>query len=125
MAQYCSLRYPLIDGHGTCGSRGPNERPAAQRYTEARLAPLAMELLGEIDENTVDFTETYDGQHQRPGGVPARFRHLLVTGGGGTAVGTATHIPPHHPPEAPDRTVHVSGSPAPHVAGMLWLGRRP
>ena len=65
MAQDFSLRYPLIDGHGNFGSPDPNDRPAAPRYTEARLAPLAMELLGEIDEDTVDFGETYDGQHQR------------------------------------------------------------
>ena len=65
MAQDFSLRYPLIDGHGNFGSPDPNDRPAAPRYTEARLAPLAMELLGEIDEDTVDFAETYDGQHQR------------------------------------------------------------
>jgi DNA gyrase subunit A len=96
MAQDFSLRYPLIDGHGNFGSPDPNDRPAAQRYTEARLAPLAMELLGEIDENTVDFTETYDGQHQQPVVVPARFPNLLVNGGGGIAVGMATNIPPHN-----------------------------
>ena len=65
MAQDFSLRYPLIDGHGNFGSPDPNDRPAAPRYTEARLAPLAMELLGEIDEDTVDFADTYDGQNQR------------------------------------------------------------
>src|SRR5881394_3441793 len=64
MAQDFSLRYPLIDGHGNFGSPDPNDRPAASRYTEARLAPLAMRLLGEIDENTVDLTDTYDGQNQ-------------------------------------------------------------
>src|SRR3954449_7428183 len=66
MAQDFSLRYPLVDGHGNFGSPDPADRPAASRYTEARLAPLAMELLGEIDEETVDFADTYDGQHQEP-----------------------------------------------------------
>ncbi len=70
MAQDFSLRYPLIDGHGNFGSPDPADRPAAPRYTEARLAPLAMELLGEIDEDTVDFGDTYDGQHQEPQVLP-------------------------------------------------------
>ena len=80
MAQDFSLRYPLVDGHGNFGSPDPADRPAAPRYTEARLAQLAMELLGEIDEETVDFGDTYDGQHQQPLGVagalpePARER---------------------------------------------------
>src|SRR5512138_3221293 len=81
MAQDFSLRYPLIDGHGNFGSPDPNDRPAAQRYTEARLAPLAMELLGEIDEDTVDFGDTYDGQHRQPEVLPARFPNLLINGG--------------------------------------------
>ena len=75
MAQDFSLRYPLIDGHGNFGS--PNDRPAAARYTEARLSPLAMELLGEIDEDTVDFGDTYDGRNREPLVVPARFPNLL------------------------------------------------
>src|SRR3954454_19961280 len=66
MAQDFSLRYPLVNGHGNFGSPDPADRPAASRYTEARLAALAMELLGEIDEETVDFADTYDGQHQEP-----------------------------------------------------------
>ena len=81
MAQDFSLRYPLIDGHGNFGSPDPNDRPGAARYTEARLAPLAMELLGEIDEDTVDWSPNYDGSHRAarraPGPVPepARQRH--------------------------------------------------
>src|SRR5256885_730562 len=78
MAQEFSLRYPLIDGHGNFGSPDPNDSPAAQRYTEARLAPLAMELIGEIDENTVDLADTYDGPNQEPVVLPARFPHQLV-----------------------------------------------
>jgi DNA gyrase subunit A len=107
MAQDFSLRYPLVDGHGNFGSPDPADRPAAPRYTEARLAPLAMELLGEIDENTVDFGDTYDGQHQEPLVLPARFPNLLVNGGGGIAVGMATNIPPHNLREVIDATLHL------------------
>src|SRR5262245_43191007 len=78
MAQDFSLRYPLIDGHGNFGSPDPNDRPAAMRYTEARLAPLAMQLLGEIDEETVDFSPTYDGSNVEPVVLPSRFPNLLV-----------------------------------------------
>ena len=119
MAQDFSLRYPLIDGHGNFGSPDPNDRPAAQRYTEARLAPLAMELLGEIDENTVDFIETYDGQHQQPVVVPARFPNLLVNGGGGIAVGMATNIPPHNLREVIDATVHLIDHPDATVEDLM------
>jgi DNA gyrase subunit A len=111
MAQEFSLRYPLIDGHGNFGSPDPNDSPAAQRYTEARLAPLAMELIGEIDENTVDLADTYDGQNQEPVVLPARFPNLLVNGGGGIAVGMATNIPPHNLNEVIDACVHVLDNP--------------
>src|SRR4051794_16351139 len=121
MAQDFSLRYPLIDGHGNFGSPDPNDRPAAQRYTEARLAPLAMELLGqgEIDENTVDFGETYDGQHEQPLVLPARFPNLLVNGGGGIAVGMATNIPPHNLREIIDATVHLIDHPDATVEDLM------
>jgi DNA gyrase subunit A len=111
MAQDFSLRYPLIDGHGNFGSPDPNDSPAAQRYTEARLSPLAMELIGEIDENTVDFADTYDGQNQEPVVLPARFPNLLVNGGGGIAVGMATNIPPHNLNEVIDACIHVLENP--------------
>ena len=111
MAQEFSLRYPLIDGHGNFGSPDPNDSPAAQRYTEARLAALAMELIGEIDENTVDVADTYDGQNQEPVVLPARFPNLLVNGGGGIAVGMATNIPPHNLNEIIDACVHVLDNP--------------
>ena len=111
MAQDFSLRYPLVDGHGNFGSPDPADRPAAPRYTEARLAPLAMELLGEIDEDTVDFDDTYDGQHQEPAVLPARFPNLLVNGGGGIAVGMATNIPPHNLREVIDATLHLIDHP--------------
>jgi DNA gyrase subunit A len=111
MAQEFSLRYPLVDGHGNFGSPDPNDSPAAQRYTEARLAPLAMELIGEIDEGTVDLTDTYDGQNQEPVVLPARFPNLLVNGGGGIAVGMATNIPPHNLNEVIDACIHVLDNP--------------
>src|SRR5947208_6481125 len=111
MAQDFSLRYPLVDGHGNFGSPDPADRPAASRYTEARLAPLAMELLGEIDEETVDFADTYDGQHQEPTVLPSRFPNLLVNGGGGIAVGMATNIPPHNLREVIDATLHLIDNP--------------
>src|SRR5882762_6342669 len=107
MAQDFSLRYPLVDGHGNFGSPDPNDRPAAMRYTESRLAPLAMRLLGEIDEDTVDFTDTYDGNTQEPVVLPARYPNLLVNGGGGIAVGMATNIPPHNIGEVIDAVTHV------------------
>jgi DNA gyrase subunit A len=111
MAQDFSLRYPLVDGHGNFGSPDPADRPAAPRYTEARLAPLAMELLGEIDEETVDYEDTYDGQHQQPSVLPARFPNLLVNGGGGIAVGMATNIPPHNLREVIDAVLHLIDNP--------------
>ena len=100
---------------GTSARPTPNDRPAAPRYTEARLAPLAMELLGEIDEDTVDFADTYDGQNQEPVVLPARFPNLLVNGGGGIAVGMATNIPPHNLREVIDAAVHLHRQPRRHA----------
>jgi DNA gyrase subunit A len=117
MAQDFSLRYPLIDGHGNFGS--PNDRPAASRYTEARLSPLAMELLGEIDEDTVDFGDTYDGRNREPLVVPARFPNLLVNGGGGIAVGMATNIPPHNLTEVINATLHLIDNPEATVEDLM------
>ena len=95
MAQPWSLRYPLVDGQGNFGSPG-NDPPAAMRYTEARLTPLAMDMLREIDEETVDFVPNYDGRVQEPTVLPSRFPNLLANGSGGIAVGMATNIPPHN-----------------------------
>jgi len=118
MAQDFSLRYPLIDGHGNFGSPDPNDRPAASRYTEARLAPLAMELLASIDEETVDMQTTYDGSTTEPIVLPARFPNLLVNGGGGIAVGMATNIPPHNLREVIDATVHLLDHPEATVGDL-------
>src|ERR1700710_2675503 len=95
MAQPWSLRYPLVDGQGNFGSPA-NAPPAAMRYTEARLTPLAMEMLREIDEETVDFIPNYDGRVQEPTVLPSRFPNLLANGSGGMAVGMATNMPPHN-----------------------------
>ena len=95
LAQPWSLRYPLVDGNGNFGSPG-NDPPAAMRYTECRLDPLAMEMMRDIDEDTVDFSPNYDGRAQEPDVLPSRFPNLLVNGSAGIAVGMATNIPPHN-----------------------------
>jgi DNA gyrase subunit A len=125
MAQEFSLRYPLIDGHGNFGSPDPNDSPAAQRYTEARLAPLAMELIGEIDEGTVDLADTYDGQNQEPVVLPARFPNLLVNGGGGIAVGMATNIPSHNLNEVIDACIHVLDNPDAKPSDLMRFVKGP
>jgi DNA gyrase subunit A len=95
LAQHWSLRYPLVDGNGNFGSPG-NDPAAAMRYTEARMAPLAMEIMRDIDEETVDFIANYDGRSHEPLVLPSRFPNLLVNGSAGIAVGMATNIPPHN-----------------------------
>jgi len=109
MAQPFSLRHPLIDFHGNYGS--PDFGPAASRYTECRLHPLAMQLLSDIDENTVDMVPTYDASREEPTVLPARFPNLLVNGSQGIAVGMATNIPPHNLGEVIDATVHLIDHP--------------
>ena len=109
MAQPFSLRHPLIDFHGNYGS--PDFGPAASRYTECRLHPLAMQLLADIDENTVDMIPTYDGSREQPVVLPARFPNLLVNGSQGIAVGMATNIPPHNLGEVIDATIHLIDNP--------------
>ncbi len=95
MTQSWSMRVPLIDGQGNFGSMDPDP-PASMRYTEARLAKVAMTLLDDLDKDTVDFTPNYDGSREEPQVLPARFPNLLVNGAGGIAVGMATNIPPHN-----------------------------
>jgi DNA gyrase subunit A len=139
LAQPWSLRYPLVDGNGNFGSPG-DDPPAAQRYTEAKLAPLAMELLRDIDQDTVDFGDNYDGRSQEPTVLPSRYPNLLVNGAAGIAVGMATNIPPHnlrevasavqwaleHPDASPEETLaacmaRVQGPDFP--TGALIMGR--
>ena len=95
LAQPWAMRYPLVDGNGNFGSRG-NDPAAAMRYTECRMAPLAMELLRDIDKETVDFSPNYDGRSHEPDVLPSRYPNLLVNGSAGIAVGMATNIPPHN-----------------------------
>jgi len=109
MGQSFSLRNPLIDPHGNFGS--PDDPPAAYRYTECRLTPLAMKLLSDIDEDTVDFRDNFDAKHQEPIVLPSRFPNLLVNGSQGIAVGMATNIPPHNLGEVCDAVVHLLDNP--------------
>ena len=105
-----SLRYPLIQGQGNFGSPG-NDGAAASRYTECKMAPLAMEMVRDIDQDTVDFKDNYDGKTQEPTVLPSRFPNLLVNGSAGIAVGMATQIPPHNLREV--------------AAGVQWFLQHP
>ena len=96
LAQPFAMRLPLVDGHGNFGSQGGDDPPAAMRYTEARLTAAAMELVGSIDEDTVDFQPNYDGQESEPSVLPAALPNLLVNGASGIAVGMATNMAPHN-----------------------------
>jgi DNA gyrase subunit A len=109
MAQDFSLRDPLVDGHGNFGS--PDFGAAASRYTECRLAPIAMRMLDGIGEDTVDFADNYSGDETEPVVLPSRFPNLLVNGSQGIAVGMATNIPPHNLVEVIDATVHLIDNP--------------
>jgi len=109
MAQPFSLRHPLIDFHGNYGS--PEFEAAAERYTESRLSPLAMQMLAGIDEDTVDFVDNYSGDFTEPSVLPSRFPNLLVNGSQGIAVAMATNIPPHNLAEIIDATLHLIDHP--------------
>ena len=106
MAQDFSMRYPLVDGQGNFGSID-GDSPAAMRYTEARLAPISMEILEDIEKETVDWAENFDGSLEEPTVLPARLPNLLVNGSSGIAVGMATNIPPHNLGETVDALVYV------------------
>ena len=124
MAQDFSLRYPLIDPQGNFGSVD-GDPPGAMRYTEARLAPLAMELLRDIDKETVDFQPNFDGYEQEPVVLPARFPNLLVNGSQGIAVGMATNIPPHNLGEIIDAAVAVIDDPDVSIKQLMKKVRGP
>ena len=124
MAQPFAMRHPLIDGHGNFGSVD-GDPPAAQRYTECRLAPLAMELLRDINEDTVDIVANYDGEETEPAVLPARFPNLLVNGSTGIAVGMATNIPPHNLGEVIDATVLLMNEPDTSSAELAEIVRGP
>jgi len=111
LAQTFSLRYPLIDGQGNFGSVD-GDPPAAMRYTEARMTAIAAEVLADIDKQTVDFVENYDGTRQQPSVLPARLPNLLVNGSAGIAVGMATNIPPHNLGEVAEATIALIENPS-------------
>jgi DNA gyrase subunit A len=111
MVQEFSLRHPLVDGHGSFGGRSPDDGPAAMRYTECRLAALALELMADIDQETVDMAPNYDGSDEEPVVLPGRFPNLLINGSTGIAVGMATNIPPHNMGEVIDAAIHVLNHP--------------
>ncbi|MFM8955000.1 MAG: DNA gyrase subunit A [Actinomycetota bacterium] len=123
MAQPFSLRHPLIDFHGNYGS--PDFGPAASRYTESRLHPLAMQLLADIDEDTVDLISNYDGTSEEPSVLPSRFPNLLVNGSQGIAVGMATSIPPHNLGEVVDATLHLLENPDATVGDLMKFVKGP
>jgi DNA gyrase subunit A len=110
LAQDFSIRNPLIDGHGNFGSVD-GDSAAAMRYTEARLSKIAMEMLRDINKDTVDFTDNFDGTEKEPSILPARFPNLLVNGSSGIAVGMATNIPPHNLGEVIDGTIMLIDNP--------------
>ncbi|HEX8742743.1 MAG TPA: DNA gyrase subunit A [Thermoleophilaceae bacterium] len=124
LAQDFAQRYPLVDGQGNFGSID-NDPPAAQRYTESRLAPLATELLRDIDADTVDFGPNYDDSQLEPLVLPARYPNLLVNGSAGIAVGMATNIPPHNLRESIDATIAYIDDPDIDTAGLMKYVKGP
>jgi DNA gyrase subunit A len=120
MAQDFSMRLPLIDGQGNFGSVD-GDPPAAMRYTECRLAKPAMELLEDIDKDTVDFQPNYDGNEKEPVVLPARFPNLLVNGAGGIAVGMATNIPPHNLGEVIDASIALIDNPGMDIDELMAI----
>src|ERR1700732_2718234 len=120
MAQDFSMRVPLIDGQGNFGSVD-GDPPAAYRYTEARLSRSALEVLGNIDKDTVDFQPNYDNSETEPSVLPAKFPNLLVNGAGGIAVGMATNIPPHNLGEVIDACVALIDDPALTIDDLIRI----
>src|SRR6056297_503949 len=110
LAQHFSMRYPVVDPQGNFGSVD-GDPPAAMRYTEARMDPIAEELLADLDKDTVDFVANYDDRLEEPDVLPSAFPNLLVNGSSGIAVGMSTNIPPHNLGEVVDATVHLIENP--------------
>lgn len=124
MAQDFSYRYPLVDGHGNFGSID-GDGAAAMRYTEARMSKLAMEMMRDINKNTIDFQPNFDGEEQEPVVLPARFPSLLVNGTTGIAVGMATNIPPHNLSEVIDGCLAYMDNPEIDVLGLMQFIKGP
>ncbi len=125
MVQDFSMRHPLVDGHGSFGGPGPDEGPAAMRYTECRLQTLSLDLMAGIDEETVDFQPNYSNSAEEPVVLPARFPNLLVNGSQGIAVGMATNIPSHNLGEVIDATLHVLEHPEATPDDLLQFVKGP
>ena len=124
LAQPWNMRYRLVDGHGNFGSMD-GDGAAASRYTEARMAPFALEMLRDIDKDTVDFVDNYDGEEKEPVVLPARFPNLLVNGANGIAVGMATSIPPHNLREVIDGTIKLIDDPNAGVEDLIRIIKGP
>ena len=124
LAQDFSTRYPLVDGHGNFGSVD-GDPPAAMRYTEARMSPLAMEMLRDIDKETVDFIPNFDGEEMQPAVLPSRVPNLLINGASGIAVGMATNIPPHNLGEIVDGLVTIIDNPDIEIHKLLEIVKGP
>ena len=123
MAQPFAMSVPLIDGQGNFGSID-GDPPAAMRYTESRMAKITVNLLDDIDKDTVDFEDNYDGQRQEPTVLPAKFPNLLVNGAGGIAVGMATNMPPHNLGEVIDAAIALIDNPAHRRRWRCWTSCR-
>jgi len=124
MAQEWSIRYMLVDGHGNFGSVD-GDSPAAMRYTEAKMTPYAMQMLRDIEKDTVDFVPNFDGDEKEPSVLPARFPQLLVNGSNGIAVGMATSIPPHNMSEVIDATVKLIDEPDAGIEDLIKIVKGP
>jgi DNA gyrase subunit A len=124
MAQDFSLRYPLVDGQGNFGSID-GDSPAAMRYTEARLAPISDPLLADIEKDTVNFRDNYDGSRQEPAVLPSRIPNLLINGAMGIAVGMATNIPPHNLTEVLDAMTHLIDNEEADVRDLMRFVKGP
>lgn len=124
LAQNFSTRYPLVDGHGNFGSID-GDGAAAMRYTEARMSKIAMEMVRDLDEDTVDFMPNYDGEEQEPVVLPSKFPNILVNGSTGIAVGMATNIPPHNLAEAIDAILTIAENPDIEVADLMQILKGP
>lgn len=124
LAQDFSTRYMLVDGHGNFGSVD-GDSAAAMRYTEARMTPFALEMLRDIDKETVDFRDNFDGEEKEPVVIPSRFPNLLVNGSNGIAVGMATSIPPHNLKEVIDATIKVIDEPDCDIEELIKIVKGP
>ena len=124
LAQDFAMRIPLVDGQGNFGSID-GDPPAAMRYTEAKMAKIASEMLTDIEKNTVSFTDNFDGTRKEPEILPAKFPNLLVNGSAGIAVGMATNIPPHNLVEACDATIHLINNPESSVEDLMKFVKGP